>query len=259
MPSSCRAAPSPRRATRTAAAGFTGCGRPPIIGPSSATKARTLFAPGTVKEPLAPNRLRWDPPADLPADADFVDGMVTMLANRDPADLEGVAVHLYRASKSMERRVFVDADGELLIIPQSGALRIVTELGRMEVAPGWVGPRPARDQVPRRGRGRSARLCRGKSRASASACPSSGRSAPTASPIRATSRRPVAWFEDQRRANRGRPEIARVAVDDDARPFAARCRRLARQLRALALRSCAVQCHRHASASTIPIRRSSPS
>jgi homogentisate 1,2-dioxygenase len=94
-----------------------------------------LFAPGTVDEPLAPNRLRWNPPADLPADADFVDGMVTMLANRDPADLEGVAVHLYRTSKSMTRRAFVDADGELLIIPQAGTLDIVTEFGRMEVAP----------------------------------------------------------------------------------------------------------------------------
>ena len=98
-----------------------------------------LFAPGTVKEPLAPNRLRWDPPKDLPEGADFVDGMVTMLANRDPADLEGVAVHLYRATKSMERRVFVDADGELLIIPQQGALRIVTELGVLELEPGSVG------------------------------------------------------------------------------------------------------------------------
>ena len=46
-----------------------------------------LFAPGTVDEPLAPNRLRWDPPADLPAGGDFVDGMVTMLANRHPRDL----------------------------------------------------------------------------------------------------------------------------------------------------------------------------
>jgi homogentisate 1,2-dioxygenase len=97
-----------------------------------------LFAPGTSKAPLAPNRLRWDPPADLPAAADFVDGMVTMLANRDPSDLEGVAVHLYRASKSMTNRVFVDADGELLIIPQQGTLRIATELGRMEVPPGAV-------------------------------------------------------------------------------------------------------------------------
>jgi homogentisate 1,2-dioxygenase len=38
----------------------------------------------------------------------------------------------------MERRLFVDADGELLIIPQSGTLRIATEFGHMEVAPGWV-------------------------------------------------------------------------------------------------------------------------
>jgi homogentisate 1,2-dioxygenase len=97
-----------------------------------------LFAPGTVKDPLAPNRLRWDPPEDLPAGADFVDGMVTMLANRDPADLEGVAVHVYRASKSMDRRVFVDADGELLVIPQEGTLRIATEFGRLDVPPGTV-------------------------------------------------------------------------------------------------------------------------
>ena len=98
-----------------------------------------LFAPGTSKEPLAPNRLRWDPPNDMPAGKDFVDGLVTMLANRDPADLEGVAVHLYRASKSMQRRIFVDADGELLLIPQSGALRICSEFGRMDVAPGSIG------------------------------------------------------------------------------------------------------------------------
>jgi homogentisate 1,2-dioxygenase len=108
-----------------------------------------LFAPGTVREPLAPNRLRWDPPVDLPDGADFIDGMVTMLANRDPADLEGVAVHLYRASRSMERRIFVDADGELLIIPQSGTLRIISELGRFELAPGSIGlvPRGVRFRV----------------------------------------------------------------------------------------------------------------
>ncbi|MDL2340576.1 MAG: homogentisate 1,2-dioxygenase [Pseudomonadota bacterium] len=108
-----------------------------------------LFAPGTVEEPLAPNRLRWDPPADLPQGCDFVDGIVTMLANRDPVDLEGVAVHLYRADKSMERRLFVNADGELLILPQSGELRIFTEFGRIDVAPGSVAliPRGVRFRV----------------------------------------------------------------------------------------------------------------
>jgi homogentisate 1,2-dioxygenase len=72
-----------------------------------------------------------------------------MLANRDPADLEGVAVHLYRASKNMERRLFVDSDGEMLIIPQQGALRIVTELGVLDLEPGSIGlvPRGVRFRV----------------------------------------------------------------------------------------------------------------
>jgi homogentisate 1,2-dioxygenase len=56
-----------------------------------------LFAPRPMGGPVAPNRLRWDPPADLPADCDFIDGLVTMMANRDPADFSGVAIHLYRA------------------------------------------------------------------------------------------------------------------------------------------------------------------
>jgi homogentisate 1,2-dioxygenase len=106
--------------------------------PFGAYEGAPLFAPGPVNETVAPNRLRWDPPADLPEGKDFVDGLVTMLVNRSPKDLEGVAVHLYRASRSMERRVFVDADGELLIIPQSGTLLISTELGRLEVAPGSI-------------------------------------------------------------------------------------------------------------------------
>src|SRR6187399_3354295 len=41
---------------------------------------------GAAQGPIAPNRMRWDPPADLPADSDFVDGLVTMLVNRDPAE-----------------------------------------------------------------------------------------------------------------------------------------------------------------------------
>ena len=110
--------------------------------PFVAYEGTPLFAPGPVKAPLAPNRLRWDPPKDLPEGKDFVDGMVTMLVNRPPEDLEGVAVHLYRASRSMQRRVFVDADGELVIVPQDGALHIATELGRLDVAPGSIGVIP---------------------------------------------------------------------------------------------------------------------
>jgi homogentisate 1,2-dioxygenase len=97
-----------------------------------------LFAPGTVEEPLAPNRLRWDP-LDWPEQPlDLVDSLTTMVANRDPADLIGVALHLYRTGKDMERRFFFDADGELLFIPQEGRLALLTEMGRIDVAPGEV-------------------------------------------------------------------------------------------------------------------------
>jgi len=96
------------------------------------------FAPGTVDDPLAPNRLRWDPLAMPDDPLDLIDSMTTMVANRDPASLEGVAVHLYRAAKDMDARAFVDADGELLFVPQAGRLTLLTELGRIDVAPGQI-------------------------------------------------------------------------------------------------------------------------
>ncbi|MEA3037986.1 MAG: homogentisate 1,2-dioxygenase, partial [Sphingomonadales bacterium] len=108
-----------------------------------------LFAPGTVQEPLAPNRLRWDPLAWPDRPLDLVDSLTTMVANRDPADLIGVAVHIYRAAKDMERRFFFDADGELLFIPQEGRLALLTEMGRIDLAPGEVAliPRGVRFRV----------------------------------------------------------------------------------------------------------------
>ena len=108
--------------------------------PFTAYDGASLFAAPPSAEPLAPNRLRWDPP-ELPQGADFVDGLVTMLDARTPEDLEGCAVHLYRADKSMAR-VFVDADGELVVVPQQGAVRLDTELGRLEIEPGSIGVVP---------------------------------------------------------------------------------------------------------------------
>jgi homogentisate 1,2-dioxygenase len=97
-----------------------------------------LFAPGTVEEPLPPNRLRWDPLPMPEAPTDFVEGLTTMVANRDPAHLDGVAVHVYRANRDMEGRYFFDADGELLIIPEQGRLELATEMGRIALEPGEV-------------------------------------------------------------------------------------------------------------------------
>ena len=188
-PSSCRGAASPRRGTRTAGHGCTGCARPPITGRYVRYEGAPLFAPGTVKEPLAPNRLRWDPPADLPEGADFVDGMVTMLANRDPADLEGVAVHLYRASQEHGaarvrrcRRRTADHSA----VGHAPHRHRIRPAGRRA---GHHRGHSARREIPGRGRWRKPRLCRREPRPAAAASRSLGRSARTVLPIRAISRR----------------------------------------------------------------------
>src|ERR1019366_2738859 len=46
--------------------------------------------------------------------------------------------------QSMVDRVFYDADGELVVVPQEGRLRIVTELGVLALAPGALALLPRR-------------------------------------------------------------------------------------------------------------------
>jgi len=85
-----------------------------------------------------PNRLRWDPlpMADVPAD--FVDGLVTIAGSGEPASQAGIAVHVYRANLSMTDRCFVNADGEMMLVPQQGELVVFAETGRLYVAPGEI-------------------------------------------------------------------------------------------------------------------------
>ena len=88
--------------------------------------------------PASPNRLRWNPlPVTDGFDSDFLDGLVTIATNGDARGQKGIGVHLYAASRSMTR-VFYSADGELLIVPQAGALTLKTEFGILEVAPGEI-------------------------------------------------------------------------------------------------------------------------
>jgi len=89
-----------------------------------------------------PNRLRWDP-FPLPSKAtDFIDGLATLAGSGNPAMQSGVAVHIYRANRSMERRYLYCADGELMLVPQQGAVELFTELGRLELRPGEIGVVP---------------------------------------------------------------------------------------------------------------------
>ena len=101
--------------------------------------------------PTSPDQLRWSPP-DYPHDdcaTDFIDGLTTMAGNGSSDAQRGVAIHLYVANRSMQARFFYDADGELLIVPQAGGLRLHTELGILAVEPGEIAvvPRGVRFRV----------------------------------------------------------------------------------------------------------------
>jgi homogentisate 1,2-dioxygenase len=83
----------------------------------------------------SPNQLRWSP---LPVPAlptDFIEGLVTVGGNGSPAAQTGCGIHWYVANRSMTGRHFCNADGEMLIVPQQGRLRLATELGLIDLQP----------------------------------------------------------------------------------------------------------------------------
>jgi homogentisate 1,2-dioxygenase len=87
---------------------------------------------------LPANRLRWDPLPMPEAPTDLIDGLVTMAVNGGADQQVGCAVHLYCINASTSTRYFMDADGELLFVPQQGRLLLHTELGRLCVGPGEI-------------------------------------------------------------------------------------------------------------------------
>lgn len=99
--------------------------------------------------PATPNRLRWDPLPPEGSGADFVESLFTVAGNGDVGQFAGIAIHLYAAERSMDHRAFQNSDGEMLIVPQAGELRLTTEFGRLAIAPGQIGvvPRGVRFRV----------------------------------------------------------------------------------------------------------------
>ena len=90
--------------------------------------------PGAYDAP-SPNQLRWSPLPIPQAPTDFVDGLVSVAGNGSAEAQLGCGIHLYAANQSMRSRYFYSADGELLIVPQLGRLRLATELGLLDIEP----------------------------------------------------------------------------------------------------------------------------
>ncbi|WP_448213462.1 homogentisate 1,2-dioxygenase [Colwellia sp. MEBiC06753] len=85
-----------------------------------------------------PNVMRWNALPYPETDKDFIDGLITIAANGDAKGQTGIGIHVYCANTDMHSRYFYNADGELLIVPQEGALLAFTELGKLFVKPGEI-------------------------------------------------------------------------------------------------------------------------
>lgn len=85
--------------------------------------------------PVSPNQLRWSPQPLPSAPTDFIDGMYSVAGNGSAASQTGIGVYVYAANRDMQGRYLYSADGEFLIVPQHGRLRVATELGVIEIEP----------------------------------------------------------------------------------------------------------------------------
>ena len=114
------------------------------LRPSAQHGAYKPFAQGQWRStpfnetPPNPNRMRWDPLPLPDQPTDWVEGLVTYGGNGCSESGAGVGIHLYVANRSMVDRVFYNADGEMLFVPQEGAHRFVTEMGVIEANPGHI-------------------------------------------------------------------------------------------------------------------------
>ena len=170
-------------------------------------------------------------------------------ANGDADAQTGIAAHVYVANRSMERRAFVNADGEMLIVPQQGACVITTELGVLDVA-------ARRDRADAARRGVQGRVAgSGCRRAVARLCLRELRRAVPPARTRADrlqrpgqrARLPGAGGRLRRQRRRGYELVKKFGGrfwTRRRRPLAVQRRRLARQPRAAEVRHRALHDHR---------------
>uniref|UniRef100_M4BV04 homogentisate 1,2-dioxygenase n=1 Tax=Hyaloperonospora arabidopsidis (strain Emoy2) TaxID=559515 RepID=M4BV04_HYAAE len=101
-------------------------------------KVEHLYVKGDfAQENLSPQQMRWNPmPLPETSDkVDFVTGLRTIGGAGDPTMKAGMAIHMYAADESMVDKCLYNSDGDFLIVPQVGTLKITTEFGRLKVSP----------------------------------------------------------------------------------------------------------------------------
>lgn len=92
-------------------------------------------APDINPERVSLGQYRWDPIAHSAQPLNWISGMRTMTTAGDVNTQVGMASHVYLVNESMVDEYFYSADSELLVVPQQGQLRFLTELGVLDIGP----------------------------------------------------------------------------------------------------------------------------
>ena len=135
--------------------------RPSAVHAPFALQDESTFHNRFADAPVNPNPLRWSPMPEAKPSTDFIDALFAMCGNGGAAGQSGVAIHRYAAKQSMRGRFFYNADAEMLIVPQQGALRLRTEMGVLEIEPQEIAviPRGIRFAVDLLGQSASGYVC----------------------------------------------------------------------------------------------------
>lgn len=81
---------------------------------------------------------RWSPPPVPQEEVTFLTGLSTLTTAGDVEGQAGMAAHMAFVTASMVNEYVFNADGELLVVAQEGALRFCTEFGIIDIAPGEI-------------------------------------------------------------------------------------------------------------------------
>ena len=91
-------------------------------------------APHVLEDVISLGQYRWDP-VKIDEKTNFITGVRTMTTAGDVNTQVGMAAHVYIANNDMIDEYFYSADSEILVVPQEGKIRFLTEMGVIDAEP----------------------------------------------------------------------------------------------------------------------------
>lgn len=88
--------------------------------------------------PVTPNQLRWNALPMPTTKTDFIDGITSIAGNGGPAIQHGISIHIFACNEERPDRFFFNSDAEMVVVAERNRVRFLTELGVVEIEPGFI-------------------------------------------------------------------------------------------------------------------------